>query len=130
MANNQNVNKVMFGAATIIDISPTTAVESDVANGKVFFKADGSQAVGTKVGLVNVVCNNVRSFFLPDNATLNRDTVTLPADSAFVIAVANSTSATASTTGTVTTNDIATVLRANRYFFVKPGASGGTFTYA
>lgn len=45
---NQYVNKVVFGAVSIIDITPTTAVESDVAEGKVFFKADGSRAVGTK----------------------------------------------------------------------------------
>ena len=31
-----------------MDITPTTAVESDVASGKVFFKADGSMATGTK----------------------------------------------------------------------------------
>lgn len=50
MANNQYVNKVVFGAVSIIDITPTTAVESDVAQGKVFFKADGSQATGTATG--------------------------------------------------------------------------------
>lgn len=44
---NQYVNKVVFGAVSIIDITPTTAVESDVAQGKVFFKADGSMATGT-----------------------------------------------------------------------------------
>lgn len=50
MANNQYVNKVVYGAVSIIDITPTTAVESDVAQGKVFFKADGSQATGTASG--------------------------------------------------------------------------------
>lgn len=48
MASNPYVNKVVFGTVSIIDISPTTAVEEDVASGKVFFKADGSQAIGTK----------------------------------------------------------------------------------
>ena len=35
------------GTAWFTDVTPTTAVESDVASGKVFFKADGSQATGT-----------------------------------------------------------------------------------
>jgi hypothetical protein len=49
VANNPYVNKVVFGGVAIVDITPTTAVESDVATGKVFFKADGSQAIGTHV---------------------------------------------------------------------------------
>jgi hypothetical protein len=50
MATNQNVNKVIFGETTVIDISPTTAVEADVAQGKIFYKASGAQAVGTSQG--------------------------------------------------------------------------------
>jgi hypothetical protein len=50
MATNPYVNKVVFGAVSIIDISPTTAVESDVAQGKIFYKASGAQAVGTSQG--------------------------------------------------------------------------------
>ena len=38
------------GTATFTDTSPTTAVESDVASGKIFFKSDGSQATGTASG--------------------------------------------------------------------------------
>ena len=41
------------GTATFTDTSPTTAVESDVASGKIFFKADGSQATGTAVEYVD-----------------------------------------------------------------------------
>lgn len=35
------------GAARFTDVTPTDAVEADVARGKVFFLADGTQAVGT-----------------------------------------------------------------------------------
>lgn len=38
------------GTARFTDVSPTDAVESDVASGKIFFKADGSQSTGTNSG--------------------------------------------------------------------------------
>lgn len=38
------------GTARFTDTSPTTAVESDVTSGKIFIKADGSQAMGTNTG--------------------------------------------------------------------------------
>ena len=40
-------NKVEFNGDTIIDLTSTTAEASDVADGKTFFLADGTQAVGT-----------------------------------------------------------------------------------
>lgn len=41
------VNKVEFYGNTLIDISDTTAEESAVVAGEVFYKADGTRATGT-----------------------------------------------------------------------------------
>ena len=38
------------GTARFTDVSPTTATDSDVASGKVYFKADGTQSTGTNSG--------------------------------------------------------------------------------
>lgn len=43
-------SKVAYGGHTLIDLTQDTAVESDVASGKTFHKADGTQAVGTASG--------------------------------------------------------------------------------
>lgn len=50
MANNPYVNKVEYGGNTIIDISDTTAVPADVAQGKYFYGADGEKKTGTATG--------------------------------------------------------------------------------
>lgn len=47
MATNENVNKVIYGNQTVMDITDTTAEESDVASGEVFYKANGARSVGT-----------------------------------------------------------------------------------
>lgn len=45
-----NLPKTGGGTARFTDTTPTTAVESDVASGKIFIKADGSQGTGTGSG--------------------------------------------------------------------------------
>lgn len=50
MASNPYVNKVVFGGDTLIDISDSTAVASDVAQGKYFYLATGEKVAGTNTG--------------------------------------------------------------------------------
>lgn len=58
MANNPYVNKVIYGNNTVMDISDTTATESDVANGKAFYKSSGARATGT-ASLDSAVWGNI-----------------------------------------------------------------------
>lgn len=47
MASNPNVNKVVFGNDTVMDITDTTAEAADVAAGSVFYAKSGARTVGT-----------------------------------------------------------------------------------
>lgn len=44
------VSKVAYNGRTLIDLTQDTAVESDVASGKYFHKADGTRVQGTASG--------------------------------------------------------------------------------
>lgn len=44
---NANVNKVVQGSTTLIDITDTTATAADVASGAAFYLASGAKATGT-----------------------------------------------------------------------------------
>lgn len=45
-----NLPKTGGGTARFTDVSPTTCTDEDVANGKIYFKSDGSQSTGTATG--------------------------------------------------------------------------------
>ena len=42
------INKVIYGNNVLIDISDTTAIASDVVQGKYFYALDGTKTIGTK----------------------------------------------------------------------------------
>lgn len=50
MASNPNVNKVVYGSDTLIDLTGDTATAADVLAGKTFHLASGAQATGTASG--------------------------------------------------------------------------------
>lgn len=57
-------NKIEYNGNSLIDLTPTTATASDVADGKIFFGADGSQITGTATNedtLVMALHNQVTS---------------------------------------------------------------------
>jgi hypothetical protein len=49
MAENPHVNKVVYGDTTLIDISDTTAEQSNVLQGKYFYNASGAKVQGTAI---------------------------------------------------------------------------------
>lgn len=56
------VNKVAKSdGTTLIDITPTTALEDDVAEGKIFFRADGERGVGRSSGSSGIETENIVS---------------------------------------------------------------------
>lgn len=65
------------GTALFTDVSPTTCVDSDVASGKVYFKADGSQSTGTNSG-GGGASNVVMGTFTTASTTGAASTFTIP----------------------------------------------------
>ena len=49
MASNPYVNKVVYGSQVLIDITDTTAIAEDVAQGKYFYDASGAKVEGSAV---------------------------------------------------------------------------------
>lgn len=65
---NQYKNKVVYGNTTIIDITDTTAVASDVATGKYFYLATGQRVQGSSTsGLEGPVTQDAQGFLVLSN---------------------------------------------------------------
>lgn len=65
-------NKVIYGDTVIMDITDTTADESSVLGGKVFYKANGDRAIGTGgVILYDTTSNwNSQRDFIPTQGSI------------------------------------------------------------
>lgn len=67
------VNKVVqSNGTTLIDISDTTAAPEDVAEGKIFYLADGTRAVGTRA-----VSDESRTIIVPEQTITASSTYTV-----------------------------------------------------
>lgn len=60
---NQYKNKVIYNGTTLIDLSDTTAVQSDVASGKYFYTASGERVQGTGTMGINLWKDKKVCFF-------------------------------------------------------------------
>ena len=60
---NQYKNKVVYNGTTLIDLSDTTAVQSDVASGKFFYTASGERVQGTGTMGINLWKDKKVCFF-------------------------------------------------------------------
>lgn len=84
MADNPYVNKVIYDNTTLIDISDTTAEQSDVMQGKYFYSAGGAKLQGTAtpgvtdvtVDGTSVVTNGVAAVDLSGKAAASHTHIT------------------------------------------------------
>lgn len=63
-------SKIIFNGTTLMDVTGTTAVDTDVNYQKVYTKADGVQSTGTNMNQIQILFEQDENGYivLPDNA--------------------------------------------------------------
>lgn len=90
--------KSTSGTARFTDVTPTTATDSDVASGKIYFKSDGSQSTGTASGGDGNVSYDTKTATASDYPTSLSFTSMKGQPKAFVVRLNAQVSSSGSTT--------------------------------
>lgn len=90
-----NINKVVYGNTTLIDLTDTTAEAADVAQGKYFYGKDGVKTAGTGSGsgsdfVVSLSKNNQTGYWEPDK-TWSEVSAAIADNKTFVFCIAGMT---------------------------------------
>lgn len=122
--------EIKYNNATIASLNDSG---TEVLETKGTYLTDDITVEYTKSGgteMVDVECSSATDYYLPDSATQNGNIITLPKDSCFAVHIHGSVDVSdIPTTGTVEVIVLGSMFR-DFYFFVKPGASGGSVTFS
>ena len=126
-------NKVTLDGTTLMDISYTTIVASDVPTGKVFYGADGSRGTGTSTAIVPTgtksITENGTGIDVAQYASVN---VAVPTGTSKNVQVVQGTTRTTSSTMTAIGAEM-TVSKTGTYDVYWTGvrtSTSGSYTYA
>ena len=126
-------NKVTLDGTTLMDISDTTIVASDVPTGKVFYGADGSRGTGTSTAIVPTgtksITENGTGIDVAQYASVN---VAVPTGTSKNVQVVQGTTRTTSSTMTAIGAEM-TVSKTGTYDVYWTGvrtSTSGSYTYA
>ena len=126
-------NKVTLDGTTLMDISDTTIVASDVPTGKVFYGADGSRGTGTSTAIVpsgtKSITENGTGIDVAQYASVN---VAVPTGTSKNVQVVQGTTRTTSSTMTAIGAEM-TVSKTGTYDVYWTGvrtSTSGSYTFA